>query len=132
MSSDIKITRLPNDINPDVLVRKTMKEKYAVCPYCGNKDYVEWNFSMSSDIYKNKIIINEEEWYGYPDGKDGFCGGLIYSIKHRKELMNWRKYIYHCHKCGCKWESKAFPREILTKEEINDIGSLLDKKEEHT
>ena len=130
MSSDIKITRLPDDVNPDVLVTKTMKEKYAVCPYCGNKDYVEWSFFMSSDIYKNKIVINKEAWYGYPDGKYGTdWNGLIYTIKHRKELMNWKKYFYHCYKCGCKWKSKPFPDKILTEEEINDIGSLLNKKE---
>lgn len=131
MSSDIKITGLPNDINPDVLVKETMKEKYAVCPYCGNKDCIKWSFSMSSDMYKNKIVIDEEEWYGYPDGKYGYdWNGLIYTIKHRKERMSWKKYFYHCYKCGCKWESKSFPVKILTEEEINNIGSLLNKKED--
>lgn len=131
MSLDIKITKLPNDINPDVLVRKIMKEKYAVCSYCGNKDYVEGISSILSDICKNKIIIDEKVWYGYPDGKLGLdWNGLIYIIKHRKERMNWKKYTYYCNKCGCGWESKPFPYKILTKEETYDIGSsLLNKKD---
>ena len=57
MSSDIKITKLPDDINPDVLVRKTIKEKYAVCPYCGNKDYVE-GVIFTNGIHQNKVTIN--------------------------------------------------------------------------
>lgn len=127
MSSDIKIIRLPNDVNPDVLVRKTMKEEYAVCPYCGNKDCIDFINGI-----QNKITIDEKTWYGYPDGKSGLdWNGLIYMIKHRKERMNWEKYIYHCYKCGCGWESKPFPDKILTKEEISDMGSLLNKKEEH-
>lgn len=127
MSSDIKIIRLPNDMNPDVLVRKVMKEKYAVCPYCGNKDYVEG--TLLGYIYKNKVIIKEKVWYGYPDGKSGLdWNGLIYIIKHRKERTNWKKYIYYCDKCGCGWESKSFPDKILTEEETCDIGSLLKKE----
>lgn len=123
MSSDIKITRLPNDINPDVLTRKVMKEKYAVCPFCGNKDCVEEHPLIR---HTNKVTIDEREWYGYPDGRFGAdWNGLIYYIKHRKELMNWKQYIYHCYKCGCGWETNPFPDKILTEEEVYDIGSLL-------
>lgn len=131
MNSDIKITRLPNNINPDVLIRKTMKEKYAVCPYCGNKDYKDCidNFIFKEEKEKGIISIGIEEWYGYPDGKYGTdWNGLIYSIKHRKELMNWKKYIYCCYKCGCRWESKSFPDKVLTKKETCDIGNLLNEK----
>lgn len=132
MSSDIKITRLPNDVNPDVLVRKAMKEKYAVCPYCGNKDYRDKWTLFNKGREQGVIGVDEEKWYGYPDGELwSNCNGLIYTIKHRKELMNWKKYIYHCYKCGCRWESKPFPDKILTEEEISDIGNLLNKKEEH-
>lgn len=131
MSSDIKIIRLPNDIDPDVLTRKTIMEKYAVCPYCGNKDYVDRWIFLKEEKEKGVISIGKEKWYGYPDGKFGTdWNGLIYTIKHRKELMDWKKYLYHCYKCGCEWESKPFPDRMLTKEEINNIGSLLNKKED--
>ena len=39
--------------------------------------------------------------------------------------MQWKKYIYRCYKCGCGWESEAFPDKVLTEEEISDIGSGL-------
>lgn len=129
MNSDIKITRLPNNINPDVLVRKIMKERYAVCPYCGNKDYIDRGIIFQEEKEKGVISIEGKEWWGYSDGTYGISCGLIYSIKHRKELMNWKKYIYHCYKCGCSWESKSFPDKALTKEEISDMGSLLNKKD---
>jgi DNA-directed RNA polymerase subunit RPC12/RpoP len=128
MSSDIKITRLPNNINPDILVGKVMREKYAVCPYCGNKDYVNRGLVLEEEKKKGVISTEKEGWYGYPDGKLGVdWNGLIYIIKHRKELTNWEKYVYHCYKCGCSWESKSFPDEVLTEKEISEIGSGLSR-----
>ena len=93
-----EITKLPNELNPDILLDKRMREIYASkCPYCGNKD--EYN-----------VVYN---WRGIE---------IRSSMEHHRINGEWwqiwkpshqcRKLQMICHKCGTEWESPWYPQDI--------------------
>lgn len=90
-----KITKLPDDLDPFLITCRKIKEKYMVCPFCGETRPVEW--------------MTELDY--------GVSCFLSWTVRY-KRLYKWRfwekeypfsHYVYRCHSCGAGWKSEEFP-----------------------
>lgn len=81
-----KITNLPNDLNPNVLIRKKIEEEYEQCPFCHNKDTRSVPFSSWESL--------TSPWWQF--WKTNYC----------------LKLQFTCFDCGAKWETPWFPQDI--------------------
>jgi hypothetical protein len=89
---------------------------------------------LLSDEFAPCVIVYIAEWYKRcyesPQSRsklNDFGSNEWKSIWEHCGFDNWEKYVYHCYKCGCSWESKSFPDEVLTEKEISEIGSGLSR-----
>lgn len=118
----MKITKLPNDWDPALMIQNRSREKYSVCPVCGESR------PYSDEEYLRKIkagehISAEEALHGghgverrslwpcskgyYGPAKGDWLGWLVPSHYH-----NWRIDSYRCYTCGAEWESDPYPTDI--------------------
>mgnify|MGYP002623915622 CR=1 FL=1 len=93
----MKITKLPNVLDPSLMIQKKMREKFAVCPFCGE--------SRRKDLYGKfgvELInyVPSKGYYGRAKG-DWFGPKHLYHID-----------CYRCRTCGAEWESDPYPVDI--------------------
>lgn len=97
----IKILNLPEDLNIDKRIEKKMLEVYGICPYCNNNHLLEGDPDDSSSHFYSKYVVYHIYSAGYgPIDKKTF----IFKKKYEHKKM-----IFHCNKCGMKWESPKYP-----------------------
>lgn len=82
-----KITNLPNDLNPNILIRKKIEEEYGQCPFCHSENNRKNN---QSDWRKSLTGSWWQFW------KTNYCSKLQFT----------------CCDCGAKWETPWFPQDI--------------------
>lgn len=88
-NTNLKITRLPNDLNPNIKLREAINDKYGICPYCGKKTDSWHRFT------KHKYIRLDNKWWQF-----------------WKSPVWCEKKEYVCPKCGTLWESPWYPDDI--------------------
>ena len=94
IKDDIKITRLPNNMNPNKIIENKIQDKYAKCPFCGtNHLSLFYGISFTTIDWYGKY--NNEQWW-----------------KFWEPNRHWKQYHYTCAKCGAAWESEIFPTDI--------------------
>lgn len=87
-NTNLKITRLPNDLNPNIKLREAINDKYGICPYCGKSTGI-W---FTEHEY---VRLNSKWWQFW-------------------KLPVWcEKKEYKCSKCGMSWESPWYPYDIV-------------------
>lgn len=90
--TDIKITKLPDKIDPHMITANAILEKYRKCPFCGEAG--PGNGDLKSGV----------SWLWWD------CG-----YKPLKKYHFWEKHYpfskfsFKCRVCGAKWESPEFP-----------------------
>ena len=98
----MKITRLPDAVNPNVIIRKKIDEIYgSECPFCKKPLNQLLNHTISF-------------WYGKQEG-------LPFLKRMTSRKRHWQQNHYYCTSCGAGWDSIAFPQDILSQEEVDEI-----------
>lgn len=98
----IKVLNLPKDLDIDKKIEKKMLEVYGTCPYCNNNYLCEGDPDDISFhyLYPKNVVYHVYSVGFYPIDKKTF----IYKRKYEHKKM-----IFHCNKCGMKWESPKYP-----------------------
>ena len=87
-NADIKITKLPDDLDPNKMLREAIHKKYGKCPYCGNTD-------IGTGLPRRDYIRLNGKWW-----------------QIWKPSTWCEKKRYTCSKCGMEWESPWYPYNI--------------------
>lgn len=113
----MKLTKLPDSCDPNLLIQEKNRAIYSICPCCGESrkdiyclmDKLEkGEYGWPGDLYGGVERINyvpSKGWYG--PAKGDWLGWVIPGRKHR-----WRIDCYRCHTCGAEWESDPYPDDI--------------------
>ena len=118
----MKVTKLPDEFDPNYIIKKKCMERDFICPYCGTSNnkfkfkkmakFLDWYTAWirTSELYKTDMPIEwqEETWYGYQDHKKH-----LFSTKERQK---WAQFKCHCTQCNAEWKGEPFI--ILSKKEL--------------
>lgn len=88
----MNITKLPDEIDPSVLIKEGVAKKNRICPFC--KKVGLWN---------NVVLLRSKEWYG----KQNHKLKSLFQKSHR-----WRIDHYKCLSCGAEWDTESYPTDI--------------------
>ena len=96
----MRITKLPNKIDPTYLIREKIREQNKTCPFCGESEST-WDWlEKHNNGYGGVACLSYKSWYGKKDHK-------LFEKKH-----HWRIDNYKCYTCGAEWESDSYPIDI--------------------
>ena len=99
----MKLTKLPDSCDPNLLIKERSRKIFSVCPCCGeSKNYhlLENNGGVERIEY-----VNPNGWYG---PAKGYWIGLLFPNR----WYHWRIDNYKCHSCGAEWESDPYPIDV--------------------
>lgn len=125
----IKITKLPNDLNLDRIIKKRMAETYRRCPYCYDKTFKKHldeikpprnnrETKYTEDDYKRADELSLKDVTGmYHLVRDNFVGAPIEkpipgykgNLFKKNKKFTWEYIHYKCGNCGIEWDSPEFP-----------------------
>ena len=92
----MRITKLPDDLDPNKLIADGVLEKDHKCPFCGeDRDYT----TAGHGVYSGLSLV----WFGKRCRKFKW---LPFGNR------NWREIYFFCHSCGAKWKSHPFPTDV--------------------
>ena len=94
------ITKLPRDMDPNLLIKNEMKNKYSKCPFCGNEKWID-SFMFHINGGDEVARMGHEERYGRQHKR-----------RFWEEKHHWRIDHWHCYKCGASWDSEEYPTDI--------------------
>ena len=123
--NDIKITKLPNIINPNTILEDKIKKRYgSKCPFCGETRSI-WDFSKSEEFMTKGLRIGGvcKTWYGRKDEIDkpiSFNPKYWFQKKH-----HWKILCCRCYTCGAAWDTPPYPTDTVTQKEVKDIFTEL-------
>lgn len=83
----MKITKLPNALDPTFLIGQKIMEQNFLCPYCGERS--KWCGAYT--------------WHGKMNWK-------LKSLLAKSH--DWRIDHYKCHNCGAAWDTDPYPTDI--------------------
>jgi len=92
----MKITKLPDSLDPSTIIKKKIDELNSICPFCGETGNHNLNEGgIARGAYRT--------WFGKQD----------HSLKSfLKKSHHWRVNLYECYTCGAEWESDPYPTDI--------------------
>ena len=94
------ITKLPRYMDPNVLIKNEMQNRYGKCPFCGNERMID-SFLFHIDGNDEVARMGYEERYGKQ-----------HRLRFWEESHHWRIDHWHCYKCGASWDSEEYPTDI--------------------
>lgn len=112
----MKITKLPNNCDPVLIIQNRSREKYSVCPMCGEsrnsakcllekiatgKEYQDFLWGG----VERRNLVPSKGWYGPAEGD-------ILGIFLPWRWHHWHIDSYKCHTCGAEWDSDPYPVDI--------------------
>lgn len=107
------ITKPPEIIDVDKLIREETKQKNSICPICGETEKYEWTNLKEKGVQCLMIghvthrYGKQKPWYKH-----------IFDKSHY-----WDTLCFRCHTCGTEWESDEFPiymNDEISKEMLNE------------
>ena len=113
---NIKIKKLPDDLNIDNRIDFKMIETYSVCPYCGTVPYEildDGSMRYHAGTISRTRKFEENNEYDEPRKISGT--GLFAKKYH------WRRYLFCCNNCGMEWYSPSFPVGLAEDEKANEM-----------
>lgn len=119
--NDIKITKLPNIINPNIMLQDEIKKRYgSKCPFCGEVRSI-WDFENSKEFMTKGLRIGGicKTWYGkqYEIHKPiSFNPKYWFQKDH-----HWKILCCKCYTCGATWDTPPFPTDVMTQKELDNI-----------
>ena len=104
----MKVTKLPDSIDPNILMKEEIERRNFTCPFCGETerfDLVKYLKRESSAKGVRKQMFNKE-WYGNKyEYKHPFIGWFAFW----ERSYYWTVDYYECITCGAEWESDPYP-----------------------
>ena len=90
------ITKLPDDLNPNILIRKKIQKEYATkCPFCNSTD-------LYTSSIESEFMNLSGKWWKFWD-------------------INWCERLRcKCYKCNAEWKSPWYPQDLEV-ESTDDI-----------
>ena len=113
---NIKIKKLPDDLNIDNRIDFKMIETYSGCPYCGTVPYEildDGSMRYHAGTISRTRKFEENNEYDEPRKISGT--GLFAKKYH------WRRYLFCCNNCGMEWYSPSFPVGLAEDEKANEM-----------
>ena len=101
-----KVTRLPNELNPNKMILEFMDKKYSVCPFCGENRRIS---NVEFYIYNHEGInkTRSMSWYGHKSNS------FWSMFKFWEKKYHWRVDYWSCNACGAEWESEPYPTDSV-------------------
>ena len=90
MENNIRITKLPDAVNPNKIIQKKVRE-----------DFLENNGNVG---IRNSVW--GRSWYGKHDEREHPFRNFF---RFWEKNQSWRTDYYHCNACGGEWESEPYP-----------------------
>ena len=123
---NIKITKLPDDLDLDKIVKERMIETYRRCPYCFDKEfhrlldkYIASGIKpknaheKADDVAKSYVDFNciytTEKRGNYYERIKKPLPQSNTGLFSRKKKYEWQHIEFKCQKCGMKWNSPDYP-----------------------
>lgn len=107
------ITRLPNYMDPNALIREKMHKKYMLCPFCGEtKEY---------DLMYNGNGIS---MFTHVNRKFKRLDKKIFSKRHY-----CIKDAFKCRTCGAEWETPYYPQDLTIDVDFAKLTKQLIKED---
>lgn len=120
--SDIKLVKLPNSIDPNILIKKEIHKRYSKCPCCG-EDKSFCDYAWEGEYKKGIIRYAQRSWYGkYYEGDD--CLFHLQNLNPRNWIAHnhhWKVNRYECYSCGAIWECPPYPADIISDKEADKL-----------
>lgn len=92
----MKITKLPDGLDPNKLIADAVLERNRRCPFCGeDRDYT----TAGQGVYSGLSLM----WFGKKSRKFEW---IPFGDR------NWREIHFVCYSCGAKWKSAPFPTDV--------------------
>lgn len=109
MDRNIKIIKLPRQLDVNDIIFKEIKKKNMVCPFCGENrkyDFTRKTCDGSKIYGVGSNYIRSESWYGKQNP-------VWYSIlKFWEPNHLWERSGFKCYTCGAEWLSEPYPIDI--------------------
>ena len=114
------ISKYPDELNADKLLREEIIKRNMICPFCGeNKEY-DFMEDLKAN-FKNKKMLGVEhtltciEWYGKKDEFNPKTSTykFLAPFKFWEKDHHWKMLNFKCHTCGAEWYSEPFPTDIM-------------------
>lgn len=115
----MEITKLPDDWDPSLKIKKESRRRFGICPICGEtRDYTK---ELINKLENNKHITIDDVFGGYGvelinyfpgKGWYGPAKGDIIGWLLPNHWHYWNIDCYECHTCGAEWESDPYPNDI--------------------
>jgi hypothetical protein len=125
------VTKLPDAIDPAVVLKEQITNKYSKCPCCGeSKGFVRYLKKGVTD--KGVISCVYRSWYGKQ--YEGMEHSVFEFLKPKhwfEKCFHYRQDLYQCKSCGCKWETIPYPTNVVTQKDINFILNQLGEQDEY-
>ena len=119
--NDIRVTKLPNIINPNSMVEDEIKKRYgSKCPFCGEEKSI-WDFKNSKEFMTKGLDIGSlcRTWYGKRDEENKV---IIFNPKYWfQKDHHWKVLYCKCYTCGAAWDTPPFPTDAITQKELDSI-----------
>lgn len=119
--NDIRITKLPNIVNPNDLLKEEVKKRYgSKCPFCGEVRSI-WDFSNSEEFMTKGLDIGSlhKTWYGKQCEANKFIN--INPKYWFQKDHHWEILCCKCFTCGAEWETPPYPTDAVTQKELDSI-----------
>ena len=87
----MKITKLPDVIDPSKLIQEEVRKRNNICPFCKRRGL--WGGELRST----------KSWYGKQNHK-------LKSLFQKSHY--WKIDYYKCYSCGAEWETDPYPTDI--------------------
>lgn len=124
-----KITKLPENVDPNIILKREIIKKYgSKCPCCGeDKPY---NSILSA--YRGVELSSE---FGYTSEEEDHwrakIDGKVHPFKFWEKTYTWVRMKGSCRTCGAKWNLPAYPILDFGSDEASDIWNSIVEKEKH-
>lgn len=98
----MKITKLPDSIDPNILMKEEIKRRNSTCPFCGETE----QYHMFKLEMKGVGWVNFKQLYGNKyEYKHPHIGWLAFWERN----YHWTINNYKCYTCGAEWEGDPYP-----------------------
>jgi hypothetical protein len=123
---DIKITKLPKNVDPNNILKREIIKRYgSKCPCCGedrlhNSILSPYRgFELSGSF--GYISDNEDRWRAKIDGKN-------HPFRFWEKTYTWVRMKGKCYTCGAEWDLPAYPILDLGEDEVDNIWNRIAEK----
>ncbi len=126
------IVKLPDEIDPNNILKSKIKEYGSKCPYCGETNHFE-NYNGKPKGIEEK---RDKSWYGrqyeYSPTKDydnmywtDYPNWRIVPLKYLKEKKRfWKIKTFKCYTCGTVWSTPAYPKDVTDNMDLELINEI--------